>query len=77
MTANENVGRIRRAKGVTKTFLAKELGLSLQGYRHIEAGNVRLDVERMKVIGRALGVDSSVFLDDKLTDSVIKKVSLN
>ncbi|EFM23061.1 DNA-binding helix-turn-helix protein [Selenomonas sp. oral taxon 149 str. 67H29BP] len=71
VTVNQNIERVRRAKGVTKTHLAKVLGMSLQGYRYLENGSVRLDVERMKVIGDALGVDSSIFLDDKLTDSVI------
>lgn len=67
MTVNQNIERVRRAKGVTKTYLAKALGMSLQGYRYLENGSVRLDVEHMKVIGDALGVDSSIFLDDRLT----------
>ena len=72
MPANENIRKIREAKGVTKTFIAKSLGLTLQGYRHIEDGDVKLDVERMKVIAHVLGVESAIFLDDKLTESVIK-----
>ena len=71
MTVNQNIERVRCAKGVTKTHMAKALGMSLQGYRYLENGSVRLDVERMKIIGDALGVDSSIFLDDKLTDCVI------
>ncbi len=66
-----NVEKIRIAKGVTKTFLANKIELSLQGYRHIAAGSVRLDVERLKTIGRVLNVDPSIFFDDELTDSVI------
>jgi transcriptional regulator with XRE-family HTH domain len=71
MGVNENVQRLRESRGVTKTFMAKGLGMSLQGYSHIEEGNVRLDVERMKKIGDLLHVDSAIFLDDKLTDSAI------
>ena len=71
MTVNQNIERVRRAKGVTKTHLAKSLGMSLQGYRYLENGSVRLDVERMKRIADVLGVDSAIFLDDKLTDGVI------
>jgi transcriptional regulator with XRE-family HTH domain len=66
-----NVEKIRIAKGVTKTFLANKIELSLQGYRHIAAGSVRLDVERLKTIGKVLNVDPSIFFDDKLTESVI------
>lgn len=69
---HENVEKIRKAKGVTKTHLAKLLRLSLQGYRHITSGEVRLDVERLKVIAKALGVDVGVFFDNKLTETVIE-----
>ena len=71
MPVHENIRRIREAKGVSKTFVAQRLGLSLQGYRYIEDGDVKLDVERMKKIAHILSVDSAIFLDDKLTDSVI------
>lgn len=71
LNVNENIRRIREAKGVTKTFVAKKLGMSLQGYRYLENGDVRMDVERMQKIAIALGVDSAIFFDDKLTDSVI------
>lgn len=74
---HKNVERIRIAKGVSKTFLAKSADLTLQGYRHIASGNVRLDVERLKLFAIALDVDPSVFLDDRLTESVIKRLSNN
>ena len=71
MGVTENIRRVRESRGVTKTFMAKGLGLTLQGYRYLEDGSVRLDVERMKKIGELLRVDSAIFLDDKLTDSAI------
>ena len=73
MAVHQNIERVRCAKGDTITHLAKALGMSLQGYRYLENGSVRLDVERMRRIGDALGVDSAIFLDDKLTDYVINK----
>ncbi len=66
-----NVERIRKAKGVTKTHIANKIGISLQGYRHITTGDVRLDVERLRVIASALGVEPAVFFDDELTESVV------
>ncbi|PLR82902.1 XRE family transcriptional regulator [Bacillus canaveralius] len=69
-----NVERIRQARGVTKTHMAKKLNLSLQGYRHIASGSVRLDAERLKVIGLILNVNPSTFFDDKLTELVIKEI---
>ncbi len=66
-----NVERIREAKGVTKTHVANKLGISLQGYRHITTGDVRLDVDRLIVIASVLGVEPAVFFNDELTESVV------
>ncbi len=74
MPVNENIKRLREAKGVTKTFVAKSIGLSLQGYRYIEDGETKLDVERMKKIASVLCVNSAILLDDKLTESVINGI---
>ncbi|MBO0962380.1 helix-turn-helix transcriptional regulator [Neobacillus sp. MM2021_6] len=71
---HENVEKIRLAKGITKTHIANKLNLSLQGYRHITSGEVRLDVERLKVIANVLGVDPAIFFDNKLTESVIREI---
>lgn len=71
MTVAQNVKRVREARGVSKTYIARKLDMSLQGYRYLEDGTVKLDVERLKVIADALGVEGAVFLDDKLTDLVI------
>ena len=72
MEAHENIRRIRESRGVTKTHMANGLGMSLQGYSHLESGKVRLGVERMKKIGEILHVKSAIFLDDKLTESAMK-----
>ncbi|MEG6615344.1 helix-turn-helix transcriptional regulator [Peptococcaceae bacterium 1198_IL3148] len=69
----QNIEKLRVAKGITKTYVAGKLGLSLQGYRHIIAGT-SLDVERLKVIAEVLGVKPAVFFDNKLTDSVIRSL---
>jgi transcriptional regulator with XRE-family HTH domain len=68
-----NVEKIREARGVTKTHLAKKLGLSLQGYRHITSGGARLDVERLKIISEVLNVSPEIFFNTELTDFVIKE----
>lgn len=66
-----NVEKLRIAKGISKTHLAKKMGLTLQGYTHIASGQVRLDVERLKTIANILEVDPAIFFNDELTDSVI------
>lgn len=67
---HESVEQMRIKKGVTKSFLANKLGVSLMTYCHIAKGNVRLDVERLKIISEALDVDPGVFFKDELTESV-------
>ena len=64
----DNIRMIREAKGVTKTHLAKGLGMSLQ---------VKLDVERMIRIAQLLGVNSAVLLDDEQTRSIINEIQGN
>lgn len=71
---HENVEKIRKAKGVTKTYLAQRLNLSLQGYRHLASGEVKMDVERLKIIAVSLGVEPAIFFDSELTDSVINDI---
>jgi len=73
----DNIRMIREAKGVTKTHLAKGLGMSLQGYRYLESGQVKLDVERMIRIAQLLGVNSAVLLDDEQTRSIINEIQGN
>lgn len=68
----ENVEMIRKAKGLTKKYIADKLGLSLQGYRHIGNGDVSLNVERLKIIASVLDENIEVFFDEKLTNNVIK-----
>lgn len=72
---HQNVEKIRKAKGVTKTHLAKKLNMTLQGYRHIMSGSTRLDVERLRIIAKELGVEPAVFFDNELTETVINKTA--
>lgn len=71
---HENVEKIRKAKGVTKTHLAKKLNLTLQGYRHLASGEVNMNVERLRIIAIDLGVEPAVFFDNELTESVIDDI---
>ena len=69
----DNIEKIRIAKGISKTFLAKKLNLSLQGYRHM-LKNTSFDVERLNIVSKAMGVNPGIFFDDELTQSVIGEI---
>lgn len=72
---HENVKKIRTAMGVTQSHLARKLNVSAMTYSRIENGESKLDVERLKVISAALGIEVNVFFDDKLTDSVVFEIN--
>jgi len=71
---HENLKKIRIAMGVTQSHLAKKINVTGMTYGRIENGESKLDVERLKVISIALGVEVAVFFNDKLTESVIKEI---
>lgn len=77
MMIHENVEKIRVAKGITKSHIARKLKMSAMGYHHIATGSTRLDAERLKVIANILGVDPAVFFDSKLTESVVEEQKSN
>lgn len=68
---HENLKKIRIAKGVTQSHLAKKLNISGMTYSRMENGDSKIDVERLKKISQALSVEIEVFFDNKLTESVI------
>lgn len=71
---HENLKKLRISKGVTQAHLAKKLNISNMAYSRMENGDSKIDVERLKVISKALSVEIEVFFNDKLTDSVILKM---
>lgn len=70
---HENLRKLRKAKGVSQSFLAKKLGVSNMTYSRLENGETRIDVERLNTIAKALDVNVEIFFNQKLTDSVVYK----
>ncbi|CAB4128105.1 HTH_XRE domain containing protein [uncultured Caudovirales phage] len=66
----EKIEKIRIQNGVTKSFIARKLGISLMTYCHIANGRSRLSVDRLMLIAEALNVDPTIFFVNKLTESV-------
>lgn len=71
---HKNLKEIRTAKGVTQSHLAKKLGISTMTYSRMENGESKIDVERLIVIAKALGVGVEVFFSKELTESVINSM---
>jgi transcriptional regulator with XRE-family HTH domain len=73
MLVRDNIEKVRKAKGLTKTFVGKQVGLTCQGYRHITTGSVRLSVDYLLKIADVLDVPPAVLLSDELTDRFIQE----
>lgn len=73
---NLNLKKIRLAKGVTQLHLAKKMNISSMAYSRMESGETKIDVERLKIIAIALGVEIEVFFNNELTESVIRSMEI-
>jgi len=60
---HEKLRQAREERGVSKTFLAKQLGYThAAGYYNIEIGRVKASLEHAKIISSILGVpDDELF----------------
>ncbi|KOS64662.1 helix-turn-helix transcriptional regulator [Lysinibacillus agricola] len=71
---HENLKKLRIAKGVTQSRIAKQINVTPMTYSRIERGESELGVERLKVIAVLLGIEVAIFFNDELTKSVIKEI---
>lgn len=62
---------IRKAKGITATFVARKLGYkNVSSYTRLEKGEITITLERAKQIADLLQVDiNEFFYDQNLRDS--------
>jgi transcriptional regulator with XRE-family HTH domain len=71
---HNNVRKIRLAKGITQKRVYDELGITNQSYSNFELHGMGSTTEKLDAIAKILGEQPGIFFDDRLTDSVIKKL---
>lgn len=54
----ENLRKIREIKGIKQESVAKQLGLTTNGYGKIERGETSLNIKRLEEIAEILGVNA-------------------
>ena len=54
----ENLRKIREIKGIKQESIAKQLGLTTNGYGKIERGETSLNIKRLEEIAEILGVNA-------------------
>ncbi len=50
------IKKVRELKNFTQEYVAEQVGMTTSGYSRIERGEVRVSIERLEQIARALGV---------------------
>lgn len=68
----EQIESIRKAKGITKTHVAKHCGHSVNWYWKLENGQLRLRVDELSSIAKALDVEPSIFFINDLANRRIE-----
>lgn len=72
------VEKVRKARGVTKTHLAKVCNKTVAWYSDVSKGKIRLTVNDLEKIAIGLNVDVKIFFDKKLSETLnsnVKEVS--
>lgn len=75
MTVQENLKKVRLAKGVTQKSVANYIGIGEMTYSRLENDAKKVDATLLFKASEFLGVEVNIFFDSKLTDDVIKGVT--
>ncbi|AYB39711.1 helix-turn-helix domain-containing protein [Brevibacillus laterosporus] len=66
------IEEVRKRKGITKSSLAKKIGISPMGYHYLSIGRNPISTDRLQIIAKELNTDPRDFLRPKLNESFIK-----
>ncbi|MBU8728233.1 helix-turn-helix transcriptional regulator [Bacillus pumilus] len=69
MKVNEKLRNIRKSKGMTQKFVAKELNVPIATYNSYELGRRKIHVELLKDIASVLDEPIQNFFNNKIYDS--------
>ncbi|MFS0655669.1 helix-turn-helix domain-containing protein [Bacillus sp. 179-C3.3 HS] len=69
MKVNEKLRNIRKSKGITQKFVAKELNVPIATYNSYELGRRKIHVELLKDIAGVLDEPIQNFFENKIYDS--------
>lgn len=69
MEINARVRQIRKSKGITQTFVAKELNIAVQTYNGYELGRRKLQAETLEKIAEILNEPIENFFKKQLHES--------
>lgn len=65
MKLYEKIKEIRKSKGVSQTFVAKKLNISVSGYSMKESGKRPITTSELEEIANALEVPATIFFEQE------------
>lgn len=71
LSVQENLKKIRTAKGVTQKAVADYIGLGEMSYSRFENEAKKVDATLLFKASKFLNVDIKIFFSDELTESVV------
>ncbi|MCM3411261.1 helix-turn-helix domain-containing protein [Metabacillus litoralis] len=63
---HEKIRALRKSKGISQTFVAEQLEITVQAYSLKETGKRPIKTEELEVISSALSVSPSYFFEEKI-----------
>ncbi|WP_313428152.1 helix-turn-helix domain-containing protein [Siminovitchia terrae] len=77
MQLHEKIRQYRKSKGISQTFIAKKLKITVSGYNMKESGKRPITIDELEKIAKVLGVSASIFFNNefhvKCNDSLPKQ----
>ncbi len=65
MKLHEKIKELRRSKGISQTYVAKKLNITVSGYSMKETGKRSITTNELEEIAKALEVSASIFFKDE------------
>ena len=66
MEIHEKVSELRSSKGVSQTFIASKLDITVSGYNMKERGKRPISIKELEQISKVLGVETSYFFENRV-----------
>ncbi|KAA0941582.1 helix-turn-helix transcriptional regulator [Sporosarcina sp. ANT_H38] len=64
MEIHEKVSELRISKGVSQTFIASKLDITVSGYNMKEHGKRPISIKELELIAKIFNVETSSFFDN-------------
>lgn len=66
MEIHEKVSELRNSKGISQTFIAGKLDITVSGYNMKERGKRPISIKELEQISEILSVETSYFFEDRI-----------